>query len=297
MVAPLAEAPDIELVIEQLQPQKPYPFPWPFFQFFDTFPETVYADPLPIAPLSAEVTAAHFDLVILAYQVWFLSPAQPITALLQSAQGQALLAGKPVITLIGCRNMWLMAQEALKEQLKDVGAKLIDNVVLTDPAGSAASFFSTPLWVLTGNKGPFFGGLLSAAGISEEDIRGASRFGHAIAEQLPSRSAHDVTPMLDGLGAVSIRENLIASESIAIRSFRVWGGLLRALGKPGSLLRRAVLVIYILFLITMIVTLVPISTLIKRISAPWTRERTARLRRYYAAPSGEEHNKVASVND
>lgn len=297
IAGPLVASDQIDVVFECLKPVTPYPFPWPFLRFFDTFPETVHADPNPIEPLPNALLEADFDLIILAYQVWFLAPAQPIMALLQSPQGARLLQDKPVITVIGCRNMWLMAQEKMKEQLVRVGAHLIDNVVLTDPAGAAFTFYSTPMWVLTGNKGPYWGGLIPAAGISSQDLKEAQRFGHAIAEQLPSREATQQNPMLQGLGAVTIRENLMASERIAIRSFRIWGNLLRALGKPGTLLRRAALLVYIVFLILMILTVVPITTILNRLLATRNRERTKKLRNYYAAPSGEGCNKVASGHD
>lgn len=287
VTAPLVRAENVDVTFECLQPVEPYPFPWPIFRFFDTFPETVYEDVPPIKPLSPQLQNEPFDLVILAYQVWFLSPSQPVTAFLQSPQAEQLLRDTPVITLIACRNMWLMAQETMKQHLQRLGARLIDNIVLTDPAHSAMTFFSTPMWVLSGNKGPFLGGLIPRAGVSPQEVADAGRFGERIAARLPLRDRSDGSPMLQGLGAVKINERLIASERIIIRSFRIWGGLLRLLGKPGTPLRRVVLVAYIAFLILMILTVVPISAVIKRLIAPLTRARIQRQRAYYSAPSGE----------
>ena len=296
IAGPLEAAQDIKVVYECLVPVKPYPFPWPFLQFFDTFPETVYDDPQPIAPIS-EVAKGDFDLIIIAYQVWFLSPAQPITAFLQSTDGERLLANKPVITVIACRNMWLMAQEKMKTRLATLGAHLIDNVVLTDPATSAATFLSTPIWVLTGNKGPFFHGLVPEAGVSAEDTRRAARFGEAIAKQLPVRAVGDRSSMLEGLGAVVINDKLVASEQVGIRSFRIWGALLRSLGSPGTILRRTVLLVYVAFLIIMILTVVPITALVKCMTTPLMKQRAAKQREYFAAPSGEGINRVARLNE
>ena len=93
--------------------------------------------------------------------------------------------------------------------------------------------------------------------------------------------------MLTGMGAVRVNERMIASERIARRSFRAWGALLRALGRPNTPVRRAGVGVYFVFLFTLIVTVVPISAVVKRLLAPLTRERTARQRSYYAAPSGE----------
>jgi hypothetical protein len=286
VVAPLQAAPGIDVTLAPIRPCRPYPFPWPFWRFFNTFPETVYGEADPVEPLDV-ADDAEFDLVILAYQVWFLSPSLPTTAFLQSEQAARLLRGKPVVTLIGCRNMWLMAQEVMKGHLQRLGARLVDNIVLTDHVHSAFTFISTPLWMLTGRRGPFLGGLVPPAGIPAAEIAAASRFGTAIAAQLPQRTAGDTSPMLQGLGAVAVNERLIASETIARRSFRIWGGLLRALGGPSSPLRRLVLVVYVIFLVTLILTVVPVSAVIKRLIAPLTRERVARQRAYFAAPSGE----------
>ena len=60
-----------------------------------------------------------------------------------------------MVTLIGCRNMWLMAQEKVKAKLTELGARLIDNIALTDACGTAASFLATPLWMFTGRQKPY----------------------------------------------------------------------------------------------------------------------------------------------
>jgi len=283
---PLLAAPDIEVVFETLRPVKPYTFPWVFLQFFNTFPETVYEEPQPIQPLQVSVDES-FDLIILAYQVWFLSPSQPMMAFLQTTEAARLLKGQPVITLIACRNMWLMAQEVMKEKLAVLGARLIDNAVLVDRAHPAATFISTPMWMLTGKRGPFFNGLVPAAGIPKENIAAAKRFGIDIAQKLPPREKQSSEAMLKNLQAVAVNERLIASEKIAKRSFMIWGKLLRAIGAPSSPLRRAVLCLYIVFLVLMILTVVPVSALIKRLLSPFTRERIAQQRCYFALPSGE----------
>jgi hypothetical protein len=283
-VAPLLAAPEVEVVFETLAPERPYPFPWPFLQFLDAFPESVYQVPPPMRPFQVD-PAARFDLVILAYQVWFLSPSLPTTGFLQSEAAAKLLRDRPVITLIACRNMWLVAQEKVKKRLAEIGAHLIDNVVLVDAAGGILSFVATPLWLLTGNKGPR--GFVPAAGVAPGEIAGAARFGARIAAALDQGPIDCKRSLLRGLGAVRVNEKLIASEQIAHRSFLVWGKLLRALGPAGAPVRRPVLVVYSVFLITMILTVMPVAALVKLALQPLTRARIARQRAYYAAPSGE----------
>ena len=285
-VAALERGPEFDVDVVELKPSRPYPFPWPFFRFFNTFPECIYEDTEVIEPpdLDAE---KPYDLIIMAYTVWFLQPALPILGFLKSQKAKRVFAGKPVITLIGCRNMWLMAQERMKELLQGLNARLIDNIVLTDTSHSAFTFFSTPMWMLFGKRGPFFNGWIPRAGISQADIDGCERFGLAIARQLPNRQPGDTGPMMNGLGAVHVREGLIESEKTIKRSFRLWGALLRSLGKPDALARQLVILLYFLFLFLVIITVVPILAVIKMILKPLAKASIAKQREYFAAPSGE----------
>ncbi|XKH01051.1 dialkylresorcinol condensing enzyme [Marinobacter nauticus] len=282
---PLVESDDISVTFENIKPVEDFPFPWPFFKFLDTFPECVYQD----APPIQEPTVSgdeDFDLIILAYQVWFLSPALPMTAFLRHPVAQSLLNDKPVVTLIACRNMWLLAQEDMKAKLDELNAHLVGNVAMVDEAGSILSLFATPLWVLTGHKGPFLSGLIPKAGVAEKEIRASERFGRRIRDRF--RFKGEVSPdMFRGLSAVHINEGLISSEKTAKRAFRVWGRLLRTLGPHGAWQRKPVLAFYSVFLILMIVTVVPAGMLIKRLLAPLTRQRIAQQKAYYSAPSGE----------
>jgi hypothetical protein len=286
IVAPLRASPQCSVTVARLKPKQPYAFPWSFWNFFNTFPECVYDDPDPIEPLPL-TDDAEFDLIILGYQVWFISPSLPTTAFLHSEQAKRLLRGKPVMTVIGCRNMWLMAQERVKAQLQKLGARLIDNVALTERTHGAKTVVTTPWWLLSGNKGPYLGGLLPRAGIWQKDIDDASRFGKTIADEFPQREPGDERPMLWGMGAVVIHPGLISSEQIVQRSFRLWGKLLRACGKPASSLRRMVLVLYIVFLVAMLLTVVPVVFVLKTLLSPLTRQRIAEQRLYFSAPSGE----------
>jgi len=180
----------------------------------------------------------------------------------------------------------------MKELLSHIGARLIDNVALAERTHGAITVITTPWWVLSGNRGPYLNGLLPRAGVWESDIRAASRFGTAIALQLEGRDPTDNKPMLSGLGAVTINSGLISVEMVGRRSFRLWGKLLRACGKQGATLRRIVLGFYVMFLVVMILTIVPVVFVLKTLIAPLTRNRIARQREYLAAPSGESMEKI-----
>lgn len=295
IVGPLLNNNAIEVVFEEIRPQKPFLFPWGFTDFFNTFPETVNLDVIPIEPLSVpESDYASFDLVILAYQVWFLSPSLPITAFLKSDEARKILNGKPVITVIGCRNMWLQAQEQVKQLLATLQAHLIDNVVLIDAAGTALSFISTPLWMLTGKKGPV--GFLPKAGVSEHNIAAASRFGVAIHKELLKPQPDLTHSLLQGLEAVKVNENLIMSEVMARRGFVIWGKLLRAIGGRENALRRVLIYFYVIYLVTLILTLVPLSAIIKKILSPFLRKRIAQQKAFFSMPSGDDNYNMESID-
>ena len=270
-------------VIEEykIRPLQPYAFPWKFIPFFNQFPESVHLKPAPIE--KPELQQKHYDLVIIAYTVWFLSPSQPITAFLQSEQAK-ILKNTPVITLIGCRNMWLMAQEKIKKMLTALDAPLIGNIVKTDQSNSWASFITTPAWMLSGKKRYF--SWLPSAGISDDELHDMQRFGTKLAETLNEDQPLN-NALFRHMGAVKIDEKLMMSEKVGHRSFYLWGKLLLKCGQISPRFRRVVLYFYILFLIILILTVVPLSAVIKRLLKPLLKEKLARQKRYFAEPSGE----------
>lgn len=280
---PLQQCADTNVEFLELAPQTQFPFPWPFMGFFHIFPESVKMTPIAMQP--ATPLREKYDLIILAYQVWFLSPSLPISSFLQSNNAKALFDSTPVVTVIGCRGMWLSAQEKMKTLLASVNAKLVDNVVLTDECGAGLSFLATPMWMFTGRKKPY--SWVPKAGISDEDIANATRFGDAIATRLTTNDAAISQPMLKGLGAVTINEKFIASERVGQHSFRIWSKIISAFGPMYSKRRSCGLIIYVLFLLTLILTVVPISALIKKLISPWTKNRIMSQKAYFSEPSGE----------
>lgn len=289
LCAPLAESGEVEIVWQPLQPAQPFPFPWPVFRFFEQFPECVYCDPAPNQPLTL-TGSERFDLVILGYTVWFLSPAPPVTAFLQSAAGKSLLHDTPVVTLIACRNMWLSAHGEVQRLLAVAGARHCDNIVLTDKGSSFATFITTPRWMLTGKTDSIWG--LPPPGVPAADIAGCRRFGLALLHALRGGWRGE-KPALSGLQAVTVDDRLIASERIGRRSFVIWGRLVRAAGGQGTLARRAVLMVYIVFLVAMILTVVPVTMALRALLRPLLAQRLARLKQDYEQPSGSGSERIS----
>ena len=277
----LIQSDEIQVDMRGIEPVNTFPYPWDFYTFFDAFPESIYMDGCAVKPIECE---EKYDLIILGYSVWFLAPSLPITGFLKTPQAKKLFKDTPVVTLIACRDMWVMAQEKMKHRLKELQAHLIDNVVLTDQGGSLYAFVTTPRWMLTGKKDAF--GPFPPAGVHPDDIKSASRFGKRIKEALLNNTPLNA-PLLKNMGAVSVNGKLVASEKIATRSFMIWGKLIKKAGKSGSMGRKVVITIYALFLLLMVLTLVPLNIFIRKILTPFNRDKIEKMVAYYELPSGK----------
>jgi len=283
LLSPLGEASDIQLVEEVLRPRRPYPFPWPLWRFFDAMPESVLLEPPELEPLSIR-PHEQFDLVVLAYQVWFLAPSGPITAFLKSEAGRQLLRGRPVVTVIACRNMWLTAQETVKRLIHEAGGLLRDNVVFCDPGSTLATLITTPRWLLTGRRDGFCG--LPPAGVAEADIAGANRFGSAMLNALRCGRERAPAPMLAGLGAARVDPRLIFSERAGAKAFALWSRLIRLGGGPGAAARALLLALFMVYLVVMVFIALPASLLAQRLLHPLLARRLDSERAYFELPSG-----------
>jgi len=282
VTAPLKGNPEIELDYCKVKPIKDYPFPWSFYPFFDAFPEAIFMNGCPIEPINNKHD--DYDLIILAYSVWFLAPSIPITGFLKTDQAKKLFKDKPVITLIACRDMWVMAQEKMKNLLLDAQATLIDNVVLTDQGGSLYAFITTPRWMLTGKKDPFF--VFPAAGVSDQSFQESSRFGEKIVFALKENLEKQKKPLLKNMGAVEVNGKLVASEKIGTRSFVVWGKLIQKAGKPGAFSRKIIITLYAAFLFTLVLTVVPLNIIIRKFLYPFNKKAIEKSVIEYEKPSG-----------
>ncbi|MDR2790943.1 MAG: dialkylresorcinol condensing enzyme [Campylobacteraceae bacterium] len=284
-ISPLLSDKSVSVTDLSLKPRAPFPFPWDILDFLSVFPESVYCDKIPLEPFGIDKNE-EFDLIILAYQVWFLSPSLPMSSFLHSMEAKAWIEGKSVITFIACRNMWLTAQEKMKRLIAQNGGILCDNIALIDGGNSLETFITTPRWLLTGKKEKFW--FFSSAGIKKSDMEKSARFGRAISSALKNNLEKSKKPLLQGLGAVNVNEKLIMSEKIGHRSFLIWGKFLRKIGQPKSKIRRVFLCIYLLFLVLMIITVVPFTLLFRILFYPLMIKKLKKQKAYYEEPSGSK---------
>lgn len=242
-----------------ITPQQPWPWPWKTGSFFDAMPECVAMQPAPVCPLSPDVRQAAYDLVVLGWQPWFLHPSQPVTAFLQSEDAK-MLAGKPVVTVVGCRNMWLNAGEKVKELLAHCGARQVGNIVLTDTNPNLVSLLTIIRWAFSGQKER--SRWLPEAGVQARDLIATSRFGKPLLEAAQMPETHTgLHEKLVSDGAVPLNTSLVLLEQRGIKNFRYWSRFIREKGAAGAPERQGRVRLFKRLLITAIFILSPISSL------------------------------------
>jgi hypothetical protein len=218
-----------ELDFAEIKLVKPYAFPWTAQRFFDVMPECVLQIPEPIHPMP-EILEKNYDLIVFGYQPWFLSPSIPTSSFLRSEWAR-VLSGKKVVTLIGCRNMWLNGQEKVKADLKRLGAELIGNIVLEDRHGNLTSLRTTINWLFSGKKQS---GSAPEAGVTKQDMEGSRAFGRIMFDALKSGREAGLQDELLKAGALQLHPGLVLLEKRGGSRYPVWANRARELGPQGS---------------------------------------------------------------
>ena len=270
VTAPLAEDNEIKIVFEELKPKPPFPFPWTSDEFFQAMPESVKGIPCELEPLSIN-GQENFDLVIVAWQPWYLSPSIPIHAFFQHETAKRLIRGKPIITVIGSRNMWAMAQERVKQYISEAQGRLVGNIVLYDKAPNLLSVISVIRWMFKGKKDRFMK-VIPPAGISNEDIAGAARFGVPVKEALLNADYDDLAAKLVAAGAVDVKTGLVMIEKRGIILFRLWAGFVIKKGSYGAKSRLRRLRLFKYYLLAVLYLVSPLATLLFQIIKPFRRQ-------------------------
>ena len=239
----------------------PFPFPWTGDTFFDAFPESYLQIPQSLQPFNLPHT--DYDLVILGYQVWYLSPSIPLSSFLQHPEAKKLLSGKPVITISGTRNMWVMAHQKVKKLLTDCGAHLVGNIALTDRHHNHISVITIVQWLFSGYKNKRYLGVFPKAGVADKDIQGASVYGTLIAPHLQTGDYTGLQQAIVAHGGVHYKRFLLSAEKKGNRLFGIWAKMIY-----GSKKRKFLLKCFHIYLYIAIWVLMPIVWLLYWLTYP-----------------------------
>jgi hypothetical protein len=253
-----------------IQPKIAFPFPWPKDVFFNTFPESYLMEPVEIEKPSDEILNQDYDLIIFGYQVWFLTPSIPIISFLKSPYAKQLMGGKPLITVSGTRNMWMLSQEKLKVYFKELNVKLVGNIALVDRHDNYTSVITILNWLQTGNKvspKPW-----PKAGVSDEEIREVGKYGNIILPYLSNGNYEGLQKELVANGAVEIRPFLVKVEKVGNKLFTVFSRIIR--NNPEK--RKFWVSVYKFYLMVAIWVISPIVLLLFILTTPifwWKRKK------------------------
>ncbi len=216
--APLINAgASVEKVL--IKPMADYAFPWTGGRFFSVMPDCVLGVPAVLQPLVFKEKS--YDLIILGYQPWFLSPSIPSNSLLNDPSFKAVSRDTSVITISAGRNMWLNAYDRIRRSLKDTGAKLVGNIALVDKHPNPVSFITIFYWMLTGKRDRYLN-IFPKPGVADADIKNTKIFGEIVAVHLATDTWTGLQDELLEQKAVVVKYPLMFIEGKAKIIFAVW---------------------------------------------------------------------------
>ncbi len=220
--APLVEAGN---TVEKIRVHvaKDYPFPWTGKSFFAVMPDCVLGVPTELQ--NFHLKESRYDLIILGYQAWFLSPSIPSNSILSHPSVKMVLKDTPVITITGARNMWISAMERIKKNLKESGARLVGSIALVDKHHNFISFITIFYWMFKGKKGRWLN-LFPKPGVSDADISNTSVFGATVQKYLSQGNWDGLQDELIHQKAIEVKYNLMFIESKASRIFAIWANII-----------------------------------------------------------------------
>lgn len=278
----------VNITYYEIVPEEVYEFPWKQEKFYDTFPESFLQIPSKIQPPDPEILEKKYDLVILGYQVWYLTPSIPINSFLRSASAKKLLKNTPVVTLVACRNMWIQAQEKMKKLLVANEAKLVGHIALVDKHINHISVITISHWMFSGRKDAYLG-IFPKPGVSDQDIENASRFGIPIKEALFTDDFSNLQEHLLTLNAVHINPFLVLTDERGNILFSKWSNLIIKKGKPGNPKRLKWIGIFKYYLLFAIWIIAPIVFIVFLLTYLPTYQKRNREKKYYSSVTLKEN--------
>ncbi len=254
-----AQSQDIQIDYYEIKPIRDFPFPWPSDEFFDTMPESVKGIPMKLF-LDDFHPEKEYDLVVIAYQVWYLSLSIPVHSFMQSEKAHQFLKGKNVITILGVRNMWVYAHEKMKSYLNEYGAKHVGNIVLVDKTNNLVSVATIIKWLMYGNKGPYR--FLPEAGVSGKDIADSKKFYPPIIDSILQNDFSNLQNKLLELNAVPVSYHVVKIEKNALRIFNKFAAAILKKGPAGDKKRLFGIRLFKYYLLAAIYLLFPLASLV-----------------------------------
>ena len=272
----------VDLYFYEIKLKNDFPFPWSKKEFYNDFPESFLQIPTELQDLNNPKLQERYDLIIFSYQVWYLTPSIPINSFLKSDIAKSLFKDTPVITIIGCRNMWIMAQEKVKKLLALNQAKLAGNIAMVDRHINHISVITIVHWMMSGVKTKYLG-VFPKPGVSDKDIEESSKFGPIILTNLLIGSFDNLQQQLFDKEAVKIKPFLLVMDKRANILFGKWANFIFSKGKVNSKERQPFIKLFSIYLLVAIWIFAPIVFFLFLLTfIPLTRKRL-KDKKYYSS--------------
>jgi hypothetical protein len=263
----------MQVIYKEIIPVEPYPLPWSSQSFFQVFPESRLAIPCRLKPIDlSDVLDA--DMVIVAGQSWYLSLSIPLHGFFQSDEIRNYLKGRKIVTIDGCRNMWVMKQLKTREYIHQIGAEYIGSIVLQDKAPNLVSVITIIRWLFQNKKEATR--FLPAAGVAPEDIRQATCYGDILLDTLRNDTFGSLQKRLMEKKALTFIPIVYFIEK---NGFKLWGHWARLVLKKGvynSPERESILRLFKYYLFFVLYVISPFGALFFYLTYPF---RLASLRK------------------
>jgi len=285
---PFENSDECSVTFSNIKPVNDFKFPWSGARFFDAFPESVEHIPCEIEPI--DLGDEKFDLIVFAYSVWYMSPSIPSNSFLCTEQAKRIFKDTPVITLLGVRNMWVVAQEYIKGEIAKLGGKLVGNIVLRDRSENLTGIVTISYFMFSGKKGRF-AWFFPKAGISEKDIIGVEKYGKIVKDYFISNDLDNLQENLVKEKAVKINSYLATTEQMAYkRVFTKWSKFILKKGGPGDPTRKTRVRIFAWYFPFAILVIAPIEYIFFLIFAPFRLKSIKRDIKYFSGVKLKSNN-------
>ena len=256
----------VEIVLKEIVPEENYPFPWSADAFLQVFPESRLAIPCKLKPFDLE-DVQDADLVVVAGQSWYLSHSVPLHGFFQSDEIRSYLRDRNIVTIDGCRNMWVMKQLRSREYIHRIGANYVGSIVLQDMAQNLVSVITIARWLLYNKKEAT--SLLPAAGVSPVDMEQSVRFGAILLDTLRTGAFDQLQQRLMEQGAIKFIPSLYFIEKNGSRMWGIWARIILKMAPvPGSK-RRPYLNIFMCYLFFVLYVISPFGLLFFYLTYPF----------------------------
>jgi hypothetical protein len=282
IVQDLEKDDEISVNYYEIKLKESFPFPWNRKDFYNAFPESFLQIPSDLDDVENPLLQKKYDLIIFSYQVWYLTPSIPINSFLKSAIAKKLMNDTPIVTVIGCRNMWIMAQEKVKKLLVQNKANLVGHIALVDRSINHISVITIVQWMFTGVKKRYLG-IFPKPGVSNEDIENSKRFGNPILKALKSNNFSNLQEDLLAKKSIKIKPFLLTVDKRANMLFGKWANLIIKKGDKNSSKRYFWIKLFNFYLVFAIWIIAPLVFIVYLLTYPLLYKKIKKDIKYYSS--------------